>query len=145
MGLFSSKSTSGFYDVSINEIIPADAIPITAERRRELLDGQSTGKVIDFSPDTGPVLIDPPQASPEVLATIERQWRDERLLDTDGLVTRHRDEMEEGTGTTLTADQYLELQTYRRALRDWPLGEQFPFAEYRPVAPTWLTADRVLP
>ncbi|MCP2071470.1 UNVERIFIED_ORG: hypothetical protein J2Y77_000906 [Pseudomonas lini] len=138
MGLFSSKSTPGFYDASINEIIPADAIPVTAERRRELLDGQSTGKVIDFSPDTGPVLIDPPPASPEVLATIERQWRDGRLLDTDGMVTRHRDELEEGTVTTLTADQYVELQTYRRALRDWPQSEVFPEIELRPVAPAWI-------
>ena len=103
-----------------------------------MLEGQSAGKVIDFGPHTGPVLIDPPPPSPEVLAAVERQWRDGRLLDTDGVVTRHRDELEEGAVTTLTAEQYVELQGYRRALRNWPEGEHFPLSEHRPVAPPWI-------
>jgi hypothetical protein len=141
MGLFSSKSLSGFYDVSLGGVFPDDAIPITLERRNELLTGQSEGKLIDFSPDDGPVLIDPAPTSAEVLAAIERQWRDERLLATDGVVSRHRDELEGGVGTTLTQVQYSELQAYRQLLRNWPEAGEFPLIEHRPVAPPWLAGS----
>ncbi|PXB70474.1 phage tail protein, partial [Pseudomonas aeruginosa] len=50
---------------------------------------------------------------------------------------RHRDEIEDGA-TTLTDEQYQTLQTYRRALRDWPESERFPQSEYRPAQPEWL-------
>ena len=39
---------------------------------------------------------------------------------TDVLVIRHRDQVELGIPTTLTAEQYAELLTYRQALRDFP-------------------------
>jgi hypothetical protein len=139
MRLFSSKSLGGFYDDSINETIPDDAVPITLAQRSYLLAGQSEGKLIDFSPDDGPVLIDPTPASAEVLAAIERQWRDECLLATDGVVSRHRDELEEGLETTLTPTQYTELQAYRRALRNWPEAGEFPLIDHRPLPPSWLT------
>ncbi|MDR8387446.1 phage tail assembly chaperone [Pseudomonas sp. JL2] len=138
MGLYSSKAFNGFFDDSINETIPDDAKVITLERRDELLAGQSQGKFIDFSHEDGPVLIDPPPTSPEVLAAIERRWRDERLLETDGIVSRHRDELEGGVTTTLTAEQYTELQAYRQSLRNWPESGQFPLAEHRPETPSWL-------
>jgi hypothetical protein len=54
------------------------------------------------------------------------------------MVARDRDELEDGGGTTLTTDQYAQLQAYRRALRDWPQGSFFPFTEHRPSAPLWL-------
>jgi hypothetical protein len=141
MGLFSSKSLGGFYDDSINETIPYDAIPITLAQRSYLLAGQSEGKLIDFSPDDGPVLIDPAPASAEVLAAIERQWRDERLLVTDGVVSRQRDEQEGGGTTTLTQVQYSEVQAYRQLLRNWPEVGDFPLIEHRPVAPPWLAGS----
>ncbi|ANI54418.1 phage tail protein [Pseudomonas sp. DR 5-09] len=74
----------------------------------------------------------------EYLAEVERAWRDVQLSVTDALVARHRDELEEGGSTYLTAEQYAELQAYRRQLRDWPQGSQFPLAEHRPIAPPWL-------
>jgi hypothetical protein len=37
------------------------------------------------------------------------------------LVTRHRDEKDEGSGTTLTAKQFKDLLKYRKALRDWDI------------------------
>lgn len=136
--MFASKSAQGFYDASIHLSMPRDAIEITAERHAELLAGQSAGKVIDFSPDSGPELIDPPPPTFDVLAGIERRWRDERLLATDGVVSRHRDELEAGGTTSLTPLQYSELQAYRQKLRNWPESGEFPLAEHRPIAPAWL-------
>ena len=50
----------------------------------------------------------------------QKKARRNRLLaDTDWLVTRHRDEKDEGTGTTLTAKQFKAVLAYRKALRDW--------------------------
>ena len=55
------------------------------------------------------------------------------------MVARDLDELEDVGGTTLTTDQYTELQAYRRALRDWPQNSFFPFTERRPATPRWLT------
>ena len=57
---------------------------------------------------------------------VARDWRNKLLSDTDWLVTRHRDEKDEGTGTTLTAKQFKELLRYRKALRDWDKVSAFP-------------------
>lgn len=120
-------------------LIPEDAVEITDAYHAELLAGQSEGKVIAWGDDGYPVLIDPPPLTPEEVAVIERVWRDAKLAATDGVVTRHRDELEEGLETTLTPTQYTELQAYRRALRNWPETGEFPLIEHRPPAPGWLT------
>ncbi|OFO71643.1 phage tail protein [Achromobacter xylosoxidans] len=79
---------------------------------------------------------DPP--TPEQLAATERAWRGAQLDATEALVQRHRDELENGANTTLSAEQYQELQVYRHALREWPETEGFPSTDLRPVAPAWL-------
>lgn len=139
--MFASKSTRGFYDAEIHgvSLIPDDAIEISAEYHAELLAGESEGKIITWRDDGLPVLVDPPPPSDEVLAAVERAWRDQRLSETDGVVARHRDEQEEGSETTLAARQYSELQAYRRALRNWPESGEFPLIDHRPAAPPWLT------
>ena len=121
-----------------NCLIPADAVEITDEQRSELLAGQTLGKVIAADDAGYPILIDPPPPSAAEQAVSERTWRDAQLAPTDAIVSRHRDEVEEGIATTLTAEQYTELQVYRRLLRDWPQGSEFPLADHRPVAPSWL-------
>ena len=68
----------------------------------------------------------------------ERAIRDRALLLTDPMIARHRDELEAERPTTLTAEQYKELQGYRQDLRGWPESEHFPAVEYRPVQPAWL-------
>lgn len=80
---------------------------------------------------------EPPPPTAEELAAFERSWRDNQLGETDALVARHRDELEIGP-TTLSGDQYQELQAYRRALRDWPGAERFPQSDNRPLQPEWL-------
>ncbi len=139
--IFFSASQLGFYDSAINDVIPDDGVEVSYENRRAILDGQSAGMVVAADEFGGPILIDRSPLSPEVQAAVERAWRDAQLALTDPLVSRHRDEVEEGGPTSITAEQYTELQGYRRLLRDWPQGDQFPLAEHRPPAPTWLSAQ----
>lgn len=140
MTLFSSKTTGGFYDDSIHsaEQIPLDAVEIPQKLHAALHEGQSMGKRVSSSEDGYPILIDPPEQSSESFAALERIWRDGQLVMTDGMVARHRDELEGDSETTLSVEQYLELQGYRRALRSWPEGKEFPLLDHRPIAPSWL-------
>ena len=60
MTKFASKSTRGFYTTEIHgENMPADAVEISDEYHAELIEGQSQGKIIDWSGDV-PVVVDPP-------------------------------------------------------------------------------------
>lgn len=133
-----SRTTGNCYLVGIHPQIPKDAVDITEARFKATLGAPQPGKMISHDADGLPILIDVPPPTPDELAMIERAWRDQQLADTDGLVTRHRDELEDQSDTTLTAGQYTELQSYRRALRLWPESEGFPVEELRPVAPPWL-------
>ncbi|MCU7250327.1 phage tail assembly chaperone [Pseudomonas koreensis] len=138
--VFFSPSTCGAYRSELHGTdMPADVIEVAASVWRSLLDELSTSpKKISSRPDGYPVLIDPPPLAADELVAVERAWRDAQLALTDPLVSRHRDELEEGREISLTAEQYAGLQAYRRQLRDWPQGEQFPLAEHRPPAPAWL-------
>lgn len=94
-------------------------------------------------PQVGWVLINDvlepqPGLSTVELAAIERAWRDGQLTDTQWLTERHRDEIDLGAQLTLIADQYVELLTYRKALRDWPEGAEFPYTAHRPMRPSWM-------
>lgn len=140
-----NETRGGFFDTnSHGEIgspdctIPEGAIELSDELYAELTAPRSDNKLVYPGADGYPVLIEPPPPSPEEQAAIERAWRDAKLAATDGDVTRHRDELEEGTATTLTAEQYTALQVYRRQLRDWPENGEFPLIDHRPAAPTWL-------
>lgn len=139
--MFASKKTCGFYIAGLHAEMPDDVVEIAEEYHALLLMGRSQGKVIEWGEDGFPFLADPPPISDEVLALNERTWRDAQLLATDGVVSRHRDEMEEAQETTLTPAQYTELQAYRRALRNWPETGAFPLADHRPVAPDWLSSQ----
>ena len=136
-----SASTCGVYVPGINASdIPSDVIEIPQAYWISLLQQLAvTPKMISVRADNGyPVLTDTPPLAPEEVAKAERLWRDSQLSATDSMVARDRDELEDGGGTTLTTEQYAELQAYRRTLRDWPQGSFFPFSEHRPSAPLWL-------
>jgi len=135
--IYSSKTTGLFHDSDLGGELPVDAIEISPTRHAELLNGQSQLIKINFDTDP-PTLIERPPMAPEQLADIERAWRDGQLAKTDGIVARQRDELDGGGATSLTAEHYAELQLYRRELRDWPQGAEFPLADYRPIAPPWL-------
>lgn len=138
MTVFYSPGTGYFYDDQVSTHIPKDVLEIDAEKRDTLLAQVSEGRYLACGPQGLPVLMDAPAQSQEELAEIERYWRSLQLAMTDGVVTRHRDELEDGSETNLSTDQYAQLQAYRRALRSWPETGEFPLSVHRPVAPDWL-------
>ena len=94
--------------------------------------------LIPIEEDEALSLANPPPTDGQ-LQTAERKWRDGVISSTEWLVTRHRDELDMQRPTTLTAEQFAQLLTYRQELRDWPLALQFPSPSGRPVAPPWIT------
>ncbi|WP_339494415.1 MULTISPECIES: phage tail assembly chaperone [unclassified Pseudomonas] len=102
----------------------------------ELLPGNEPSLVTE-----NPVVIPKAAVEEQEPLTAARTWRQSSLSSTEWWVTRHRDEQELGRGTTLKAQQYLELLEYRQALRDWPESGAFPAAVSRPRVPQWLQAD----
>lgn len=71
----------------------------------------------------------------------ERAWRDMQIMSVEWMRDRHRDQLEIGAPTTLTAEQYQELLQYMQDLRDWPQAAEFPAQEYRPQPPEWLAGQ----
>lgn len=100
------------------------------------------GSVLAPDENGRPTTIPAPGPTVEELKARERAIRDRVLLLTDPLISRHRDEVEAERPTTLTAEQYRQLQRYRQDLRDWPESEHFPALEHRPEQPAWL-ADQL--
>jgi hypothetical protein len=75
MTIFVSASHKGFYDDSVHESRPADAVPIDRDAYLELIAGQGSGKKIDFSVFP-PVCIEVPVVYPtaaELSARIDAQ------------------------------------------------------------------------
>lgn len=70
-----------------------------------------------------------------------RVWRDAEIVRVSWLRDRHRDEVDIGGATTLSAEQYAELLAYIKALRDWPAALEFPAEESRPVVPEWVASQ----
>ena len=67
-----APSTGGFYDPSIHDVIPADAVQISAATHVALLEAQAAGAVIQPGPDGQPEAVTPAAPDPaEVLAA----WR----------------------------------------------------------------------
>ena len=100
------------------------------------------GSVLAPTEKGRPTTIPAPGPTVEELKARERAIRDRVLLLTDPLISRHRDEVEAERPTTLTAEQYKQLQGYRQDLREWPESVFFPALEHRPEQPAWL-ADQL--
>ncbi|MGA3827405.1 phage tail assembly chaperone [Pseudomonas chlororaphis] len=139
--MYFSESTGGFYDDEIHiGSIPSDAVDLSIDEYEGLMSGQCSGLEIYFDKESGkPALRIRPEPTRGELVISEKIWREDELLNTDGVVARHRDEAESGEETTLTAAQYQELQRYRKNLRNWPEATGFPDANLRPQSPSWLT------
>lgn len=75
---------------------------------------------------------------PEELASDERAWRDAEIERVRWLRDRHRDEMDMGVPTSLSAEQFAGLLSYIQQLRTWPQATGFPDQAARPVPPDWL-------
>ncbi|WP_241060640.1 phage tail assembly chaperone [Achromobacter xylosoxidans] len=141
-----SPSRLAFYPDSLRDVYeaspqgwPDDGVEVSPELYERLYFEHLLGRVFCAGPDGEPMTKEPDPPTPEQLATTERAWRGSQLDATDALVQRHRDELEDGANTTLSAEQYQELQVYRHALREWPEAAGFPSTDLRPVAPAWLS------
>ena len=89
MTIFYSKTTGGFYDNQIHNILPEDAVKITAEYHATLLAGQAQGKTIMPGKDGKAVLAEQPPCSsstwdgeqwhidPECAARLKAEQQDE--------------------------------------------------------------------
>ncbi|MBP5951293.1 hypothetical protein [Pseudomonas sp. P42] len=141
--VFFSPSMCGAYRPEIHGAnMPADVIEVSESVWQSLLDElEVSPKIMSSRPDGQPVLVDPPPLDAVALVEAERAWRDAQLSLTDPLVSRHRDEIENGDATSITVDQYTELQAFRRKLRDWPQSTDFPLSEHRPIASSWLQGE----
>lgn len=93
---------------------------------------------IEQSEADNPVVPVTPADDEQESLSAARTWRQSSFSSTEWWVTRHRDEQELGRGTTLKAQQYLELLEYRQALRDWPDSDHFPAVVSRPSIPVWM-------
>ncbi|WRH90886.1 hypothetical protein RCC30_19610 [Pseudomonas fluorescens] len=96
--VYFSPSMCGAYRPEIHgSDMPADVVEVSESVWQSLLNELSTSPKMMSSRSNGqPVLIDPPALDAEALTAIERAWRDGQLALTDPLVSRHRDEIEEG-------------------------------------------------
>lgn len=145
-----SPSRLAFYPESLRDVYeaspqgwPEDGVEVSPELYEQLYSEHMQGRVFCAGPGGEPMTKEPDPPTSAQLAATERAWRGSQLDATDALVQRHRDQIEDGAPTTLSAAQYQEVQGYRRALRDWPETQGFPSAELRPTAPTWLTIPSV--
>lgn len=125
--MYYSKQTNGFYDRSIHgDNIPHDAVEITDEEHRALIDGQSTGKRIVADENGRPILADPPAPTLEQLAEQARSERDSLLAETDYLVM---------PDYPIDPDLLASVRVYRQALRDITDQAGFPETIEWPVKP----------
>lgn len=116
-----SQSTMGFYDPAINGAdIPADAVDISAERHRDLLEAQALGHIIMADANGYPLAVPAPAPSLDELAALVRAERDRRLRDVDavaGNILRWSE---------LTDPEREAYAALRRALLDVPAQPGFP-------------------
>ncbi|WP_414158831.1 phage tail assembly chaperone [Pseudomonas sp. BNK-45] len=132
-----SKTTQTTYVPGLHVSIPEDAIEISDDLYLAVIGNPAPGKIRAHDERGLPYLVDAPVVERD-LSVEERIWRDAELTSVMWLRERHRDQLEIGTATTLTGDQFNELLVYIQALRDWPQSPDFPQAEHRPVAPSWI-------
>lgn len=119
--------------------VPENAVEISEETFSRSINERDGQWVITGD---GEVIKAPfPAPTADQLADDERAWRNGEINAAQWLSVRHRDQMEIGADTTLTAEQFRELLVYMQSLRDWPQSEQFPMIDQRPVAPAWIASQ----
>ena len=134
MKFFFCPETMGLYPGGLTgDAVGRPCIELTHDQYREL-----AGQALALSDEGWPVLAASLPPTAEQLEASERAWRDGELSSTEWLMARHRDELDIGKATTLSAEQYSELLAWRQLLRDWPAADGFPGIENRPPKPEWI-------
>lgn len=75
------------------------------------------------------------EADPAVLAKV---WIDASLAASESLVSEYRDARDLGDELPIAAEQFTQLLTWRRAVREWTQTTGYPSEASRPVAPNWM-------
>ena len=121
---------------------PEDELVVVSEDEHRAIEATiATSFSVLTSDEQGrPKAVPAPGPTPEEMARRERALRDKALLLTDPLIARHRDEVEAERPTTITTEQYKQLQSYRQDLRGWPESTYFPLLDKRPMPPEWLVS-----
>ena len=137
MRLYSPSTGCTYLPAIHGENIPGDAVDISESVFELVIANPEQGKVRAHDEKGLPYLVDAPVVMPEPGVT-ERAWRDAELSSVIWLRDRHRDQLDIGSDTTLTVEQFAELLLYMQALRDWPQSADFPDSQHRPIAPDWI-------
>ena len=77
------------------------------------------------------------EADPALLA---RLWIEASIGTSEGLVSQYRDARDLGERLPITVEQFTELLTWRRDVRDWPQAKGYPAEATRPATPDWIKA-----
>ncbi|MGX4726168.1 phage tail assembly chaperone [Pseudomonas corrugata] len=118
--------------------VPEGAVEITEETYHRSIAERDGQWILSVN---GDVIKAPlPDLTIEQLAGEERSWRDNAINGSQWISARHRDQLEIGIATSMTAEQFQELLVYIQALRDWPQSKEFPKSDFRPAAPQWIKA-----
>ena len=133
MKVYFDPVSKGFYQSDIHIKIPPSAIEITDEKRWELIEGQSNGKVIVVKDNE--VTLQDDEPTEEDKAIVERLWRDAELARADIELYKVQDSDPKAVGTVAG------WREYRKALRAWPEHKDFPDTSKRPVAPDAVVED----
>lgn len=83
-----SASTRGFYEESIHQNIPEDAVDVSDADYKYLFDGQSNGQIIVPDASGNPVLKDAPAPTPEHIQKQNNIKARNYLAETDWYVIR---------------------------------------------------------
>jgi len=119
-------------------VIPEEAVLISEELFSRMI--QECDGIWTLGSD-GEITKEPlPEIVPDY-AGIERRRRDRQIESVKWVRERHRDELDLGVNTTLTAPQFSELLVYIQSLRDWPESKDFPAQEKRPSEPNWIASQ----
>lgn len=70
-----------------------------------------------------------------------RIWRNAEIARVSWIRDRHRDELDLGAATSISADWFVELLGYIQKLRDWPQSSGFPNPSGRPLIPEWINTQ----
>lgn len=126
MTILYSASCAGFFDDAIHNVLPSDAVAITAEQYRKLMADQAEGRLIVADASGMPKAVQRPGLTAEEALEAVRAERNRLLTASD--YTQMPD-------APLVASQREAWRVYRQALRDLPETIPDPAAVQWPVAP----------
>lgn len=128
MAKFYSPSNRGCLDSEMQmNCMPTDCIPISEEQFQDFITIRD-GYILTHDGVNLPRFQKLSEYYPDYINIQRQLWREQRnhyLLQTDGIVERHRDQKDLGGLTSLTDQQYKEVLLYRQFLRDWPTSTDF--------------------